>query len=90
EVIDPFPDVRFTNERVSFVTDDIVVQRYVEIDGHLRTVVAVVKMRGSDHATDFRSYALTATGATVGEPLVGYHGITTGVPTLDGLPIPAP
>ena len=55
EVIEPFPEVRFTNERVSFITDDILVQRYVEIDGHLKTVLAVVKMRGSGHATDFRT-----------------------------------
>jgi len=83
EVIEAFPDVRFTNERVSFVTDDILVQRYVEIEGHLKTVLAVVKMRGSDHATDFRIYNLTASGASMGESLSGYHGITTGVPTLD-------
>ena len=82
EVIEAFPEVRFTNERVSFVTDDIIVQRYIEIEGHLRTVLAVVKMRGSDHATDFRIYNLTADGAVIGESLVAYHGITTGVPTL--------
>jgi circadian clock protein KaiC len=83
EVVEAFhDDVRFTNERVSFVTDDILVQRYVEIDGHLKKVVAVVKMRGSKHATDFRVYDLTSKGAVVGEPLTGYNGITTGVPTL--------
>jgi circadian clock protein KaiC len=82
EVIEAFPDGRFTSERVSFVTDDIVVQRYVEIEGHLQKVVAVVKMRGSEHATDFRTYELTATGAVIGDSLEGYHGITTGVPTL--------
>ena len=82
EVIEAFPDIRFTNEKVSFVTDDIIVQRYVEIDGHLEKVVAVVKMRGSAHATDFRLYTLTSKGAVIGESLVGYHGITTGVPTL--------
>ncbi|MEP6495330.1 MAG: ATPase domain-containing protein [bacterium] len=83
EVIEAFPDVRFTNERVSFVTDDILVQRYVEIDGALEKVLAVVKMRGSDHATDFRTYNLTPTGAVMGRSLGGYHGITTGVPTRD-------
>ena len=83
EVIETFPDGRFTSDRVSFVTDDILVQRYVEIAGHLKKVVAVVKMRGSDHATDFRSYTLTGNGAVIGESLAGYHGITTGVPTLD-------
>jgi hypothetical protein len=47
-----------------------------------------VKMRGSEHATDFRSYTLTATGAVMGESLSGYHGITTGVPTLAEQPTP--
>ena len=82
EVVEAFADGRFTTERVSFVTDDILVQRYVEIDGHFEKVLAVVKMRGSTHATDFRLYNLTAKGAVVGRSLVGYHGITTGVPTL--------
>ena len=84
EVIDPFAGAQFTSERVSFVTDDIVVQRYVEIEGHLRKVLAVVKMRGSDHATDFRAYSITATGAVMGDSLSAYHGITTGVPSLTG------
>jgi circadian clock protein KaiC len=83
EVIEPFPGGQFTTERVSFVTDDILVQRLVEIDGHLRKVIAVVKMRGSTHATDFRAYNLTPTGAVMGESLAGYHGITSGTPTLD-------
>ena len=84
EVIDVFPDFRFTTERVSFITDDIIVQRYVEIDGHLQKVVAVVKMRGSEHSTDFRTYDLTLQGASIGKPLVGYYGITSGVPKFVG------
>ncbi len=86
EVIDVYPGGRFTSQRVSFVTDDIVVQRYVEISGHLRKVLAVVKMRGSAHATDFREYAITSAGAVIGRSLGAYHGITTGVPDLADLP----
>jgi hypothetical protein len=82
EVVEPFPGGQFTTERVSFITDDILVQRYVEIDGHLKKVLAVVKMRGSNHDTNFRIYNLTATGAVLGESLDTSHGITTGVPTL--------
>jgi circadian clock protein KaiC len=82
EVIEPFPGGQFTTERVSFITDDILVQRYVEIDGHLKKVLAVVKMRGSEHDTNFRIYNLTPTGAVLGESLDNSHGITTGVPTL--------
>src|SRR6185503_4396254 len=84
EVIDAHPGGRFTQERVSFITDDILVQRYVEIGGALQKVLSVVKMRGSEHATDFRTYRLTATGAVIGESLTQYHGITTGIPTLTG------
>lgn len=82
EVPERSPDGLSSSDRLSFVTDDIVVQRYVEIDGHLKKVLTVMKMRGSGHATDFRTYDLTPTGAVVGEALAGYHGITTGVPTL--------
>jgi circadian clock protein KaiC len=82
EVVDANPGARFTHERVSFITDDILVQRYVELDGRLEKVLSVVKMRGSDHATDFRLYRLTAEGAVIGESLSNYHGITTGVPEL--------
>ena len=48
EVVDANPGGRFTHERVSFITDDILVQRYVEIEGQLQKVLSVVKMRGSD------------------------------------------
>jgi len=87
EVVDANPGSRFTHERVSFITDDILVQRYVEIDGCLQKVLSVVKMRGSDHATDFRAYRLTSDGAVMGESLSNYRGITTGVPELADLAV---
>jgi circadian clock protein KaiC len=80
EVIDAFPHARFTHERVSFVTDDIIAQRYVELDGALQKVIAVVKMRGSKHSADFRSYTLTNHGAVIGDALTQYRSITTGRP----------
>lgn len=87
ETIGSFPDVGFTSERVSFITDDIIVQRFVEIRGELRRVLAVVKMRGSDHSREFRTYEVTAKGAVIGGPLRNYHGIITGVPDLRLVPI---
>ena len=82
EVVGGYPDVSFTTERVSFITDDIIVQRFVENDGVLRAVLAIHKMRGSEHSHDFRTYEITAKGAVVGGPLRNYHGIVTGVPAL--------
>jgi circadian clock protein KaiC len=80
EAVVAVPDAGFTGERVSFITDDIVVQRYVEIAGALRKVLAVVKMRRSAHSEEFWTYRLTPAGGVVGEPLTGYQGIQTGMP----------
>jgi circadian clock protein KaiC len=82
EVGGPRADMSFTGERVSFITDDIIIQRYVEIDGELRTVLAVVKMRGSSHSRNFREYSITTEGAVIGKSLSQYGGILTGFPHL--------
>jgi circadian clock protein KaiC len=57
--------------------------------GELRRVIAVIKMRGSDHSPEFRTYQVTAKGVLVGGSLTEYDGIITGVPTLRAKPIPA-
>jgi circadian clock protein KaiC len=82
EVSEGFADVRFTSEKVSFITDEILVQRYVEIEGELLRVIAVIKVRGSDHSHEFRMYEITANGVVVGDALKEYDGIITGVPIL--------
>jgi circadian clock protein KaiC len=82
EVSEGFADARFTSEKVSFITDEIIVQRYVEIEGELLRVIAVIKVRGSDHSHEFRMYEITANGVVVGDALKEYDGIITGVPIL--------
>jgi circadian clock protein KaiC len=89
EVSEGFREARFTTEKVSFITDEIIIQRYVEIEGELRRVMAVIKMRGSDHSHEFRTYKVTAKGVVVGGPLTEYDGIITGVPTLRTKPAKA-
>jgi circadian clock protein KaiC len=89
EVSEAFSEARFTTEKVSFITDEIIVQRYIELEGELRRVMAVIKMRGSDHSHEFRMYEVTAKGVFVGDPLKEYDGIITGVPTLRGKPVGA-
>jgi len=89
ELSEAFSGARFTSENVSFITDEIIVQRYVEMKGELRRVMAVIKMRGSDHTHEFRSYSVTAKGVVVGGALTEYDGIITGVPTLRAKPVGA-
>ncbi len=89
EVAEGFADVRFTTERVSFITDEIIIQRYVEIEGELRRVMAVIKMRGSEHSHEIRTYEVTAKGVVVRGALTEYDGIFTGNPTLRAKPTSA-
>ncbi len=86
EVSEAFSEARFTTEKVSFITDEIIVQRYIEVEGELRRVIAVIKMRGSEHTHEFRTYEVTAKGIVVGGSLKEYDGIITGVPTLRAKP----
>ena len=83
EVVEYSTNMQFTRDAVSFVTDDILMQRYVEIGGELKKVLAVVKMRGSAHSTALRAYEITPTGAVMNEYLGEYRGIITGVPSLN-------
>jgi len=81
--------LQLTGYQVSFLTDDIVSQRYVEIEGELRKALVVVKMRGSSHSREFRTYELTATGVQLRESLREYDSIITGMPKRQ-LRIPPP
>jgi len=80
EVTESFTDLRFSPHAISFLTDDIILQRYVEMEGQLRRVMVVAKMRSSQHSKDLRSYEITDAGIVVGEVLKEYRGIITGVP----------
>jgi circadian clock protein KaiC len=72
--------LQLTGYQVSFLTDDILSQRYVEIEGELKKALVVVKMRGSAHSREFRTYEITATGVQLRESLRGYDSIITGMP----------
>jgi circadian clock protein KaiC len=72
--------LRFSPYNISFLTDDILAMRYVEMEGELRKVIAVIKMRGSDHSRMLRAYDVTTSGVELRETLHEYRGIITGVP----------
>jgi circadian clock protein KaiC len=79
EVAESFTDLRFSTDLISFLTDDVIFQRYVEIEGRIRKVMTVIKMRGSEHSKDLRLYDVTKGGLVVGDTLYDYCGIITGV-----------
>ena len=85
EVEDTFTALSFSHYTISFLTDDILRMRYVEIDGQLRKVMVVIKMRGGNHSKDIREYVITNKGVVVIHPRsTEYIGLTTGIPQRTG------
>jgi len=80
EVQESFTGFTLSAYAISFLADDILRLRYVSINGQLRKMMVVVKMRRSTHSIDMREYEITTEGLVIGERLTGYRGLTTGVP----------
>jgi circadian clock protein KaiC len=81
EVEDTFTAMPFSHYAISFLTDDIIRLRYVEIDGQLRKVMVVIKMRGGNHSKDIREYVITDKGVVVIHPRqTDYARLTSGLP----------
>lgn len=73
-------DVRLASHDISFLTDVIILQRYVEMNGRLERITAVVKTRHGNHSKELRRYEVTEKGIVIGEGLRGYNNILTGFP----------
>jgi circadian clock protein KaiC len=80
EVEEDFTSMGLSNFAISFLSDDILRLRYVSINGQLRKMLMVVKMRGSAHSIDMWEYKITEKGIIIGEALRGYRGLTSGIP----------
>lgn len=82
ESLERFTELRFTPHEISFLSENILLQRYVELEGELQRVMMVVKMRGSDHSRALRRYQITSDGIAMGDYLHEFRDIITGVPRL--------
>ncbi len=70
-----------SEQGISFLTDCIVLLKYIEIESGIRRGIVVLKMRGSDHDRKLREYEITSSGIKVSAPFTEYEGLLTGSPT---------
>jgi circadian clock protein KaiC len=80
EMVDSYVDLKFSPQDVSFLSDCIILQRYIELNGQLKKIMAIVKLRGSEHSKEIRAYEITENGLVVGEALTDYRDLLIGVP----------
>jgi circadian clock protein KaiC len=90
ELEDRYTDLRFSPYGTAFLTDAIVVQRYIELESRLRRVIAVVKVRASAHSDELREFSIGNEGIRIGNILPDQEGLLGGRPTRKHLPDPSP
>ena len=81
ELEDRYNDLRFSPYGTAFLTDAIVVQRYIEVDSQLQRVLAVVKVRASAHSDELRLFHIDNNGIKIGAMLADQEGLLGGRPT---------
>ena len=89
ELEDTYSELRFSPHGTAFLTDAIIMQRYVELEGSLERVMSVVKVRGSAHSEDLRTFRITKDGIAVGKAIGDYEGLLTGSPSVTARPATA-
>lgn len=73
-------DFRATEVGISYLGDNIIFLRYLEMQGEIRKVIGVLKKRMTDFEKTLREYEITRYGIKVGKPLTNVRGILTGNP----------
>ncbi len=89
ELEDRYNDLRFSPYGTAFLTDAIVVQRYIEVGSQLQRVLAVVKVRASAHSNELRLFHIDDDGIKIGAVLIDYEGLLGGRPTRSREPLQA-
>lgn len=80
EVTDVVGDFKVTEVGISYLADNVIFLRYLEINGQLRKAIGVLKKRLSDFEKTLREYEITRYGIKVGKPLTELRGILKGAP----------
>ena len=78
ELEDRYTDLRFSPYGTAFLTDAIIVQRYVEIESRLSRVLAVVKVRASAHSDELREFHIDDFGIQIGETISDHEALLAG------------
>ncbi|MDP9143582.1 MAG: AAA family ATPase [Actinomycetota bacterium] len=80
ELEDRYTDLRFSPYGTAFLTDVIIVQRYIELDSRLQRMTAVVKVRASPHSDELRLFSIDDDGIRVGGMIPDQEGLLGGRP----------
>ena len=71
---------------LTYLADTVIILRHFETKGLIRQAISVAKKRSGGHERTIREFKVTEAGLWVGEPLLQFRGVLTGVPVLESGP----
>lgn len=74
-------EFKATEIGISYLSDNIIFLRYLEIQGEMQKAIGVLKKRLSDFERNLREFDITRSGIKVGPPLRNLRGVLSGTPT---------
>jgi circadian clock protein KaiC len=77
-------DLTIASRGLSYIVDNIILIRYVELEAEIRRAITVLKFRGSNHDKRLRELLLEGGQVTIGERFSGLAGLITGLPRIAG------
>lgn len=72
-----------TEKTVSYLADNIVFLRYLEMHGSMHKAIGVLKKRLTDFEKTMREFNITPDGVEISRPLTELQGILHGIPTMN-------
>lgn len=69
---------------LSYLSDGILLFRFFESQGSIRSAVSVIKSRISAHEHTIREFKMGPAGLQVGEALRDFEGLLSGMPSYKG------
>ena len=80
EIHDITGDFKVSEHGISYIADNIIFIRYIEVKGEIRRAIGVLKKRLSGFEKTLREFDISSNGIEVGDPLNKLRGVLSGVP----------
>jgi circadian clock protein KaiC len=78
ELEDNYQQLQLGSYGSGILVDAIIVQRFVEMQCTLHTLISVIKVRGARHSREFRTFDITEQGIVIGDGPAPFDGVLRG------------
>lgn len=75
-------ELTIASRGLSYIVDNIVLLRYIELQAQIRRAITVLKSRGSNHDKTLRELVIDDGAVRIGPPFRNLSGLMTGMPRI--------